>query len=56
MCIAYYGEDEDAAETLRWVEEAGRRSAAFDGDLGDREHCRSVVEGTVDILGSSIFW
>lgn len=50
VCIAYYDEDEDAEETLRWVREAGAEGTAFPGDLGDREHCWAVVEGTVERL------
>lgn len=33
VCIAYYDEDDDAAETMRWVEEAGRAGEAVAADL-----------------------
>ena len=33
VAIAYYDEHEDAKETVRWIEEAGRRALAIDGNL-----------------------
>lgn len=51
VAIAYYDEHEDAGSTVDWVREAGRRGVAFDGDLGDHEHCREVVQSTVDEFG-----
>lgn len=50
VCIAYYNEDEDARETMRWVREAGRRGIALPGDLADPAHCREVVNRTADEL------
>lgn len=51
VAIAYYDEHEDAKETVRWIEEAGRRALAIDGDLRDPQHCRTVVERTIRELG-----
>lgn len=51
VAIAYYDEEDDAGETVRWVKEAGRRALALPGDLRDREHCREVVERTAAELG-----
>lgn len=51
VAIAYYDEHEDASETVRWVEAAGRRALALPGDLSSRPHCRQVVARTVDALG-----
>jgi len=51
VVCSYWKEDEDAAETTRLVEEAGRRCIAVPGDIGDREHCRRLVERAVDELG-----
>jgi NAD(P)-dependent dehydrogenase (short-subunit alcohol dehydrogenase family) len=51
VAIAYYDEEEDARETLRWVRAAGRRGIAIPGDLGDRGHCVEVVQRTVNELG-----
>jgi NAD(P)-dependent dehydrogenase (short-subunit alcohol dehydrogenase family) len=51
VLCSYWKEDEDAAETKRLVEEAGRRCLAVAGDIGDREHCRRLVEQAVGELG-----
>lgn len=51
VAIAYYDEEEDARETVRWIEDAGRRALALPGDLRDPEHCRHVVERTRAELG-----
>jgi NAD(P)-dependent dehydrogenase (short-subunit alcohol dehydrogenase family) len=51
VVCAYWNEDEDAAETRRLVEDAGRRCVTVPGDIGDREHCRALVDRTLDELG-----
>ncbi len=51
VAIAYLEEDSDAAETVRVVEDAGRRALSVRGDLGDDEHAREVVESTVEQFG-----
>jgi NAD(P)-dependent dehydrogenase (short-subunit alcohol dehydrogenase family) len=56
VLVSYYNEDEDARETGRWVEEAGRRALLVPGDIKDEAHCRKLVDcaqeafGRVDIL------
>jgi hypothetical protein len=44
-------EEEDARETVRVVEEAGRKGGAFPGDLQDPGYCRDLVQRGVDELG-----
>ncbi len=51
LVISYLSEDEDAEETKRLVEEAGRRCILIRGDVGDPAHCRSIVQRTVDHFG-----
>jgi NAD(P)-dependent dehydrogenase (short-subunit alcohol dehydrogenase family) len=51
VLVSYWKEDEDAAETKRLVQDAGRRCITVPGDIGDREHCRTLVERTVEELG-----
>ncbi len=52
VLIAYLpDEEDDAQETVRLVEEAGRKAVAVPGDLTDEQHCRTVVERAVDELG-----
>src|SRR5438874_5233437 len=43
VLISYLNELEDAQETARWVEEAGRKAVLVAGDLADPVHCREVV-------------
>jgi NAD(P)-dependent dehydrogenase (short-subunit alcohol dehydrogenase family) len=51
VLCSYLSEDDDAAETRRLVEDAGRRCVTVAGDIGDREHCRALVQRAVDELG-----
>ena len=51
VLISYLSEDDDAAETVRLVEDAGRKAVAVPGDIGDEEHCKALVERAVDELG-----
>lgn len=44
-------EEEDARETVRFVEEAGRRAIPMPGDLRDEAHCEKVVEKAVSEFG-----
>jgi NAD(P)-dependent dehydrogenase (short-subunit alcohol dehydrogenase family) len=48
VLVAYLEEDEDAAETARWVENEGRRAPLVRGDLADPAHCPQVIEQAVD--------
>ena len=51
VLCSYLSEEEDAAETKRLVEEAGRRCITVAGDIGDRDHCFALVERAVGELG-----
>jgi NAD(P)-dependent dehydrogenase (short-subunit alcohol dehydrogenase family) len=51
VLCSYLSEDDDAAETKRWVEDAGRRCITVAGDIGDRSHCQALVQRAVDELG-----
>ncbi len=59
VLISYLNEDDDARETAKWVERAGRRAVLVSGDLADPAHCREVVNravqefGRVDVLVSN---
>lgn len=44
-------EQEDAADTLRWLTEAGSHALALSGDLRDEAFCADIVTRTVDELG-----
>ncbi|MCI9859136.1 SDR family oxidoreductase [Microbacterium proteolyticum] len=51
VAISYLSEDEDARDTARWVEDAGRRAILLPGDLSEPATCRRVVAETVEKLG-----
>jgi NAD(P)-dependent dehydrogenase (short-subunit alcohol dehydrogenase family) len=51
VLIAYLDEDDDARETARWVEEAGRKAVLLRGDIRSREHCNEIVERAVEAFG-----
>ena len=51
VAISYLSEHEDARETARWVEDAGRRALLLPGDLAEPQVCRDAVARTVKELG-----
>lgn len=51
VLIAYYDEHEDAEETGRWVEKAGRKAVLMPGDVKDEGHCEAVVRRAMDEFG-----
>ncbi|WP_294391694.1 SDR family oxidoreductase [uncultured Sphingomonas sp.] len=51
ILIAYLNEDEDAQETGRLIEQAGRRAILVPGDISRADHCRAIVERAVAELG-----
>jgi NAD(P)-dependent dehydrogenase (short-subunit alcohol dehydrogenase family) len=51
VLISYLEEDEDARETARWVEEAGRKAVLMAGDIADPAHCRAIVDRAVEAFG-----
>jgi NAD(P)-dependent dehydrogenase (short-subunit alcohol dehydrogenase family) len=56
VLISYLCEHDDAKDTARWVEEAGRKALLTAGDVKDPAHCLQVVDrarrefGKLDIL------
>ena len=51
ILVSYYNEDDDARETKRLVEEAGRKCVLLPGDIKSAAHCRKIVEVAVSQLG-----
>ncbi|WP_395821641.1 SDR family oxidoreductase [Curtobacterium flaccumfaciens] len=52
VLISYLPEEEDdAQDTKRWIEEAGRKAVLFPGDVSDPAYCRSVIDRAVSELG-----
>lgn len=52
ILISYLNEDEDAADTAKWVEEAGRKALVVPGDITSEAHCQTLVARAVGELGS----
>jgi NAD(P)-dependent dehydrogenase (short-subunit alcohol dehydrogenase family) len=51
VLISYLDEDEDAKETQKWVEQAGRKAVVMSGDLQDPAHCRAIIAKAVEEFG-----
>ena len=52
VAISYLPEEEeDARETIQWVERAGRRGLALPGDIQDERHCVSLIDQVIGTLG-----
>jgi NAD(P)-dependent dehydrogenase (short-subunit alcohol dehydrogenase family) len=51
VVISYLSEHEDAEETKRVVEAAGRQAMTIAGDIGDDAHCAKLVSETLERFG-----
>lgn len=51
VLISYLSEDDDATQTKRLVEEAGRKAVLVAGDIQHPAHCRKIVEEALSELG-----
>jgi NAD(P)-dependent dehydrogenase (short-subunit alcohol dehydrogenase family) len=51
VLISYLNEDDDAKETARLVEEAGRTAVLFPGDISAENHCINMIERAVSEFG-----
>lgn len=51
VVIGYLSETEDAEDTAKWVQDAGRKAVVISGDLADPQHCRDLVEQTIAEFG-----
>lgn len=53
VAISYLNEqeEEDARDTAKWVEEAGRKALLLPGDISESQHCKQLVEQTLKELG-----
>ena len=51
VLISYLEEHEDAEDTKRYVEEAGRRAVLVPGDISSPQHCRNIVAKAVEEFG-----
>ncbi|WP_166865003.1 MULTISPECIES: SDR family oxidoreductase [unclassified Salinibacterium] len=52
VAISYLPEEqEDAEDTQRWIEKAGRKALLLPGDVRKEQQCRELVERTISELG-----
>jgi NAD(P)-dependent dehydrogenase (short-subunit alcohol dehydrogenase family) len=51
VLISYLSEHEDARETAKYVEEAGRRCVLVAGDISDRAHAKTIIPKAVEEFG-----
>jgi NAD(P)-dependent dehydrogenase (short-subunit alcohol dehydrogenase family) len=51
VVISYLNEHEDARETARWVEKAGRKVELMPGDIQAKQHCYAIVERAISAFG-----
>ena len=51
VLISYLDEHEDAEDTKKYVEEAGRRCVLVPGDLADRAHQKTIIPKAVEEFG-----
>ena len=51
ILISYLDEDDDAKETQRWVEDAGRKAILVPGDIQNPAHCRAIIDKAAQELG-----
>jgi len=51
VLISYLEEHDDAEETARWIEQAGKKAVLMAGDVADPAHCRALVERAVKEFG-----
>ncbi len=51
VLISYLNEHDDAKETAKYVEEAGRKAVLVPGDIQDERHCKQIVDRALQELG-----
>ena len=51
VLISYLDEHDDAKDTGRLVEEAGRKAVLVPGDIQGSAHCRAIVAKAVEVFG-----
>jgi NAD(P)-dependent dehydrogenase (short-subunit alcohol dehydrogenase family) len=51
VVVSYLDEHDDARETARWVEDAGRTAVLVPGDLAEAAVCETIIDTAVEKLG-----
>ena len=51
ILLSYLDEDDDATDTAKWIEEAGRKALLVPGDITSEAHCQTLVSRALGELG-----
>ncbi|HEY4040887.1 MAG TPA: SDR family oxidoreductase, partial [Rhodopila sp.] len=51
VLISYLDEHDEAGETARWVEQAGRKAIVVSGDVAEERHCNGLIDRAVSEFG-----
>jgi NAD(P)-dependent dehydrogenase (short-subunit alcohol dehydrogenase family) len=51
VLISYLNEHEDAAETAKYVEAAGRKAVLVPGDISEEIHCKEIIQKAIEAFG-----
>ncbi|MDT0645416.1 SDR family oxidoreductase [Zunongwangia sp. F260] len=51
VLIAYLKEKEDAEETAKYIEQAGKKAILVAGDVSEQQHCEKIVRRAVEEFG-----
>jgi NAD(P)-dependent dehydrogenase (short-subunit alcohol dehydrogenase family) len=51
VLISYLNEHEDAKETAKYIEEAGKKAILLPGDIRDEQHCKQIIQRAVQEFG-----
>ena len=51
VLISYLSEHDDAKDTAKYVEQAGRKCVLVPGDLADRAHAKTIIPKAVEAFG-----
>lgn len=51
VLISFLEEVEDAKETAKYIEEAGKKAVLVKGDISDENHCKRIIQMAIDEFG-----
>ncbi len=51
VVISYLNEHEDAKETAKYIEQAGKKAVLIPGDISNEAHCKEIINKAVHELG-----
>src|SRR5690606_13831266 len=49
--VSYLSEDEDAQETVKYIEASGRKALLVKGDISQEEQCKKIIKKAVEEFG-----